>query len=627
MPIPNLSRPVAEYAIRVRDANLNLVGELSAYERALFTLRYNGVSSWAIQLSASDPLAGALVADRAGIQVLRSLRDPATGALLSSAILFSGPRWGRARQLAGNSLLVSGYDDTLALAGRLAYQVVGYPYLTQVTGLAGNLRYYRLDEASGTTGVDSNSGAHNGTYSASGVTYRQPLLFDDGLGCVLWDGANNAFDVPLTGLPTGNAAWALETWFNAVAFPASGNATLINFGTSTANQAAAIKIDSTGKVFGDVFGSGTTKQAISTGVLYHAVVTWDGTTLKLYINGALAQTGTPGALNIVLSFAHIGGNGSVERFHGYQQGAAYYSAALTLAQVQANYALGPSRFVAAVADTRTGACETVLRQYVDKNAISAAADPSGLSRVVPFLALETDLGRGATVTGNGRMDQLVTADGTGLLQQLAQTGGLGFRVAQVGGALDFQVYAPSDKTATVLFSAALGNLADFTYQEDGPGFVSGGGNALMVAGGGQGTARVFVNRADTNSITRWNRFEQFADARDTTDLATLQQRGDAALAQMAATTQFALTLAPQKAIVYGADFGLGDTVTVIIDGVTYSDIVREVQIQLDRASAETVTPAVGSPNADTIRQLFGGFVQQAQIATLRSTASKLARSQ
>lgn len=409
-----LAQPVAEYAIRVRDASRNLVGEV-AIQNALFTLRYNNVSAWAIQIDANDPLAGDLAADGAGIQVLRVLRDPATGQRLSGGVLFSGPRWGRVRQMQGRVLIASGYDDLLRLQGRWAYP-----------------------------GGTYNSGTH--TYSS-------------------------------------------------------------------------------------------------------------------------------------------------------------------------DY------------DTRTGAAETVIRGYVDANAgPSAIANPAGISRVVSGLVLDTDQGRGATVTGHARFDQLILPDGTGLLQQLAQSGGMGFRLAQIGTSLVFSQYVPTDRTASVIFSDALGNLADFSYQEDGPDFTQ-GGNCIAVAGAGTGAARLIIARADTDSISRWGLFEGFQDARDTSDLATMQQRGDAALAQAAVQTQFACTLAPQRAIVYGQDFSVGDVVTVVVDGVSFTNVLREVQIKLDTQGAETVTPAVGSPNADTIRQLFGGYVKQRQLTAVHRTANLLARSQ
>lgn len=413
-PVGNLAQPVAEYAIRVRNSSRQIVGEISQYQSATFTLRYNNVGAWLITLDANDPLADDIAADGAGIQVLRVLRDPTTGQRLSGGVLLSGPRTGRVREMQGNLLTVNGADDLYALAGLTVLSLGSY-----------------------------------------------------------------------------------------------------NSGTNT---------------YADAY------------------------------------------------------------------------------------------------DTRSGAAETVIWNYVNENAVAAANDPLGLSRNVPGLTLATDLGRGSSVSWPARFDQLIVADGTGMLQQLAQSGGIGFRIVQSGTSLEFQQYVSTDKSANVIFSEAFGNLADFSYQDDAPDF-SQGGNVVIVAGGGDGASRVVIVRADTASIARWGRHEFFVDARDTSDIPTLQQRGDAILAQTAASTQFACTLAPQRAVVYGQDFDIGDTVTVVIDGVSTANIVREVQITLDTQGAETVTPAIGTPNADTIRQLFGGFVQERQLASLRSTASRLARSQ
>src|SRR5581483_6861491 len=108
--------------------------------------------------------------------------------------------------------------------------------------------------------------------------------------------------------------------------------------------------------------------------------------------------------------------------------------------------------------------------------------------------------------------------------------------------------------------------------------------------------------------------------RDTSDLTTLQSRGDEALAEGAERRTMSLTLATQKSLVWPRDFDVGDKVSVIINGVVYTDILREVAMQLDSEGQETITPAVATPNADVVRGVVKSLASQA-----RRTSGRLKR--
>ena len=138
-------------------------------------------------------------------------------------------------------------------------------------------------------------------------------------------------------------------------------------------------------------------------------------------------------------------------------------------------------------DVLTGAAETIMRQYVAYNA-GASARPE---RKIAGLTLDVDHAAGASITGRARFVNLLT-----LLQQLGLAGGVGFRVVQDGTDLEFQVYESRDLTASVIFSSAMGNLAQFEYGTTAPE-----ANYVICAGGGEGTARTFAERGDSSSIT------------------------------------------------------------------------------------------------------------------------------
>ena len=269
-------------------------------------------------------------------------------------------------------------------------------------------------------------------------------------------------------------------------------------------------------------------------------------------------------------------------------------------------------FATSAYDTRSGAAETVIRAYINYNAGPGAP----VARQISGLTLDTDLGRGSTVHGNARFDQMTTKDGLGIIQVLANVGGIGFKIIQSGTNLQLQFYVPSDLTATVKLADELGTIADFTYSLDGPDLDS-GGNFVVAGGQGEGTARTFVLGSDSASITKWGRIETFRDARDTSDATTLSERITDTLNSSAEKVSFQATLAQTDSLIYGRDFNIGDKVTCVIDGTSMTNIVQEVNIALDMSSAETVTPLVGSMNPANISEVLANFARQINRAQAR----------
>lgn len=238
-------------------------------------------------------------------------------------------------------------------------------------------------------------------------------------------------------------------------------------------------------------------------------------------------------------------------------------------------------------DVRTGACETVLHGYVNANAGPSA--PS--ARRVSGLTLAADAAAGSTVTGRARLQ--VLGD---LLAELAVAGGdLGFQIVQSGSGIVFSVYAPADLTSSIIFSTELGNLLDFSYDQRAPD-----ASFVYVGGGGEGTARAFVEGGDSTAISQWGRrIERFVDQRQTTDTTELTQKRTEELAASAEQTSLVLTPTEVGSMAFGDDYNLGDQVTCVVDGVAVELVVREVRIDLTAAGAETVTPVLATPRAST----------------------------
>lgn len=251
---------------------------------------------------------------------------------------------------------------------------------------------------------------------------------------------------------------------------------------------------------------------------------------------------------------------------------------------------------AAAYDVRTGPAETLIRGYVDDN-----LGPSALAARQVGLTLLPDEARGVSVTGRARFHPLLD-----VCRDLAIAGGdLGFRIRQAGAGdpttdgLVLEIYEPRDLRRTAIFSAELGNLAGFVLDQAAPD-----ANYVLVAGQGEGTARTIVEGGDTASQDRWGRIEAFRDQRDTGDAGELTQSLETELAERASELEIKISPVDTAALTYLVDYGLGDTVRTIIDGVAFDEIVREVTVALEGGSAPTVQPKIGSPSRGELLGIF-----------------------
>lgn len=252
--------------------------------------------------------------------------------------------------------------------------------------------------------------------------------------------------------------------------------------------------------------------------------------------------------------------------------------------------LGPP-YASQEADVRTGVAETVIKGYVTDNAGPAAS----VARQVTSLVVAADQRRGSVVTGRGRFVELLP-----FITDLAISGGdLGYRVTQTNDTLVFDCYQPADRTASAIFSVSLGNLDGFDYDRN-----SAQANYIIAGGQGVGTARSFAEAGDGNSILDWGRTERFLDRRDVAATPELLQAIQKDIAEKAEQFELQLTPTPTDAMQYGRDYGLGDRVTVNVDGTLIQEVIREVSITLSADRGETVEPVIGTPG---MRHRLGFF--------------------
>lgn len=222
-------------------------------------------------------------------------------------------------------------------------------------------------------------------------------------------------------------------------------------------------------------------------------------------------------------------------------------------------------------DVRTGTAESVMRAYVDAN----LGPPAPASRRITALSLAANLHRGPDFIKSVRFD--VLGD---LLVEIAVLAGLGFRVVQVGSGLVFQVLSRTDRSGLVRLDLLNGTLASTATKVVPPELTR-----AIVAGQGEGAARTLIERSTTESLAAetawgpWGRSEEFIDQRQTDVLAELQQAGDKRLTEAGATSTSVTAIpADDQTMRYPQDWGLGDTVAVVVEGQETKPRVASVQI-------------------------------------------------
>lgn len=211
------------------------------------------------------------------------------------------------------------------------------------------IAYYRLDELQGTIADDSSGNAYQGSING-GVTLGAASLLTDpadtGDTAMTFNGASGFIGSLSTSMiPTGAHAWSLECWCRVSSLPTNQWNAMVGWGNRAALQMAVLYMNNTSSVYTfqiGFFGSMLVGSTFTTNTTYHVVGTYDGTNVRLYVNGALVAGPTAFALNLVANFVAIGADGAsvVEFYPGTLDECAFYNYALSAVQVSAHYTAG-----------------------------------------------------------------------------------------------------------------------------------------------------------------------------------------------------------------------------------------------------------------------------------------------
>jgi len=235
-------------------------------------------------------------------------------------------------------------------------------------------------------------------------------------------------------------------------------------------------------------------------------------------------------------------------------------------------------------DVREDEAETVVKGYVAANLVDGPA-----SRKVSRLTVATDEGRGTTVYGRARFDTLQE-----LLLGFAQTGGIGYSIEQVDSNLVFDVYEPVDRSALVRLDIDNGRLSSADYLVEAPAVTR-----AIVAGAGEQEDRLFYEGTltqSTNAETLWGRrIERLVDARSMQEVDEFEQESREALIDEG-KTRVALTVTPTDnlTMLYGQDWGLGDTITVTVGSTVATAVVYTVALSI-QTDGVYLAAEVGKP--------------------------------
>ena len=137
-------------------------------------------------------------------------------------------------------------------------------------------------------------------------------------------------------------------------------------------------------------------------------------------------------------------------------------------------------------DIRSGAAETVIKEYIDANIGPSAP----AARKISTLTIEADGVRGSTVNASARFDTLQD-----LSYNLAQIGGIGYILNQSGSNLAFSVFVPTDRSDLIRMDVQNRKLSSSVYSY-GTARVT----RAIVGGRGEAEHRVFVERSNSDSL-------------------------------------------------------------------------------------------------------------------------------
>lgn len=161
------------------------------------------------------------------------------------------------------------------------------------------IAYYRLTESSGTSAFDSSGNAYTATLHGGVIPGVPGPLQGPGEQtntAMLFDGISGYVSLPSALSPAGWSTLSVGCWFNPASSPASDSSLVANATPATSHTGLSLGVSAglAGCFF--ALGNGTSSatatltQILAIGTWYYLLGTWDGSTIRLYLDGELAAT-------------------------------------------------------------------------------------------------------------------------------------------------------------------------------------------------------------------------------------------------------------------------------------------------------------------------------------------------
>jgi RHS repeat-associated protein len=283
--------------------------------------------------------------------------------------------------------------------------------------------YWRLNEQSGTTANDSSGNSLAGTYTSIGAGLGADGALsgcDPSNSAASFNGSSSYVSVPNASQLDIGGPSTVEAWFKGPGSAPSANEYLVNRGSpydyivyiDTGGHVAFQADTSAGALIFNFSGS----TVVTGGGWYHLAATWDGSTARIFINGALdaskTASGTPntGAGGLYVGRADSAASNYV---NGTVDEVAVYNKALTPTQVATHYQAALGAFIPVAGATNSSyspaAADANTQLRVQVTASNTVGSASALSTAMLVTSNGPTNDVVPTVTGSAQVGETLSA--------------------------------------------------------------------------------------------------------------------------------------------------------------------------------------------------------------------------
>jgi len=172
--------------------------------------------------------------------------------------------------------------------------------------------------------ADGSSNDHsitvNGNTSIKPFTPFDNLEYSESIngGSVYFDGTGDYLSITSASIPSGSSPYTVEAWIYFTTL--SSRAQITFWGSTSTNNSNGFRLNDAGNGFLNWWYANdldTGDIGIKSNAWYHVAATWDGTTRRIFVNGALEASDTPSSPNVTAnSTLVIGAQNNTDFFHG-----------------------------------------------------------------------------------------------------------------------------------------------------------------------------------------------------------------------------------------------------------------------------------------------------------------------